>query len=139
MLTLALQLGIIATLITGSKQDLKERLVSIKYQGIIILLSIPLAYINRDIVGLANWLAICLFAMTYILNGIGGADLKALIPILFSIGTIGLMAFVVGMSIAGLFLSWHYRRHPQGIPYFVAITAGYIGMVAFNQAFGRMM
>ena len=115
-------------LLIGCYYDWKERQVSNTITGLIILYSIPLIYPNASNIGLNHYLTISAMVILSFLGQMGGADLKAIIPIILSIKS--LLPFLIVFSIAGMVFVWITKKK-NDVPAFIPITLGYIGVILF--------
>lgn len=125
--------GIFVLLFRGLIDDVRTRTVSNRITFGIIGLSIPLIYINLPNIGFLNFMFLGVFVAAYLWN-LGGADLKAVCPLLFIFPNVVFFAGSLAVLGAIHLTIEHYRRKDVPIqllkvPYFVPLTMTYIVMV----------
>lgn len=117
-------------LMIGTYTDIKTRTVSNKITGLILLFSIPLIHINISNIGFFHFAYLGVFFWGY-LRGLGGADLKAMFPLIFAVPNVMMFAGIVGVT-GILYMCADYIRHKAiswdqvSIPFFIPITIGFI-------------
>lgn len=109
--------------------DVKERNVSNRITLLIFVFSIPLFYFNMENIGIYHFAYLGVFFIGY-LKGLGGADLKAIFPLIFAVPNI--MIFVLSVGIIGiLYIISDFRRNKDmtwsqiSIPFFIPILLGF--------------
>ena len=128
--TLILKGLILGLLLIGTDTDLKTRTVSNKITFAILILCIPLIYLNKSIM---EYFPVYFVSITALLiayyflyntqSRIGGADLKVLIPLMASFSIFQFIGFFSVISIV-TFLMWF--KWKSGMPFFVAISISYL-------------
>ena len=93
--------AIFALLCIGSIQDYKEQIVSNWTTYSIILLSIPLIALNSPNITWFHFLMIALLFVLFSLDKFGGADFKALTPIILSLSLMPFIAFMIIVVLVG--------------------------------------
>lgn len=133
-MTHIIDLSIAGMLILGSYQDIKTRTVSNKITGSIAVLSLiyflllPYTYYMSWHFFWLHILIVGGMFTAYKLNAIGGADMKAMLPLIFTFSTIPLFFFLVISTIVHSII---HIRYDKQVPYFIAITAAYL-LVRFS-------
>lgn len=117
-------------LLTGCYTDLKYFHVSNNVTYAIALLSIPLITLSNQLLYAQIGFSLFLLAAWYF-NQIGAADVKVLIPILFTLNDFYFLAFLSTMCISGMVMFMSYKK---AIPAFVSITTAYILITVFKIA-----
>jgi len=119
--------AILSALAVGTYFDLKTRQVSNKITGLVWLLSLPLVYLNIPNITVVPFIFIVLFWILYHQNIMGGADLKALIPLVFILPEP--IIFITLITTFGIIYAIISRN--QKIPFFMPIVCAY-GLILFN-------
>lgn len=124
-------------MVMGSYQDFKTRTVSNKLTGSIAVLSliyfltIPFHYLQGFFYFF--WLHFLILAgilISYKLKGIGGADLKVMVPLIFTFSTIPLFFFtIISTTIQGMI----YFLYDKRTPYFISLTTAFILVVFISK------
>lgn len=129
MIHTILEIGIASLLVIGSYQDIKTRTVSNKITGSIAVLSLIyflllpyITYVSWHFYWLHILIIVGMF-ISYKLNAIGGADIKALLPLIYTFSTIPLFFFLV---ISTIIHSIIHIRYDKQVPYFIAMTAAFL-------------
>ncbi len=117
-----LSIAILALLMAGVWSDIRTRVVSNAITFSIMLLSLPLIYYNSANINNQTYLIGIAFTGMYFINTIGGADLKALLPITFSV--VNLFYFLLLFSVIGI-VYCVIKREPKKTPAFIPITIAY--------------
>lgn len=130
MLEETIQVLIILLLLYGCYTDLKWRHVSNKVTGSIIILALIL--FNQEIL---NFKGIFIFFLivSWSAHMIGAADIKALVPIILSLGMFEFFVFLFVFCTIGISI-WiiRSRRNPEyTIPGYIPITIAFI-FISFN-------
>lgn len=122
---------ILILLIAGSVQDLKTRTVSNIISGCIVVLSLiyfislPYTPIFSTTPRYFYWLHAIVIAgifSAYRLGAVGGADVKVLVPLIFTLSTIPLFLFlIISTIIHGVI----YLQYSKRVPVFVPMTVAY--------------
>jgi Flp pilus assembly protein protease CpaA len=113
---------IILGLIIGSYYDVKTRHVSNQIVGSIFVVSLILLILNglrHDGFEIMYIMTILGYLAAYKYHGLGGADLKALIPITFILSPVQLYLFLIIAVSAHTFI---YMKIDKKVPFFVGIT-----------------
>ena len=125
----ALYVLIFLYLLVGTFQDIKTREVQNSINLGILLASIPLLYYNLENLGFLHFAFMAVFFMAY-LKDLGGADIKAIFPLIFIVPNVTLFCSVI--AIVGMIYMFvkYYAINPHSwdnltIPYFVPIISGY--------------
>lgn len=128
MISLLLSSAIASLLVIGCYYDWKTRHVSNLITGAVILLSLPLVYLNLSY-GEYNPLlyGAGLIAMAFVM---GMADVKVLIPIFFSYTSLNLLLFLLIFGIIG-FAYILITKKKNDVPVFIPITVGYVVVMLF--------
>lgn len=120
---------IVAILCYAGWSDLKTRTVSNKIILFIAATSIPLIYLNISSITILHMLIIIIMLITFSYNKehstkhfLGGADIKALIPIILSLNLLLLTIFCLYLISIYLILSLKFK---QSVPLFLAILISY--------------
>lgn len=124
-----LQNIVLLFLILASYNDLKTRRVSNKLISAIVISSTPLIYMNLSNITIAH--IVIIIVLLYIFftkkfGGIGGADVKAIIPITLSLTLYHILIMWVIILISDLIMRLKYK---EGTPYFLAITLSYLILI----------
>jgi len=129
MLSLLLSGIVVALLSLGCYYDYKERRVSNLITGTIMLMSLPLVYMNMTSGELFNPLFALggLIAMAFV---VGVADSKVLLPIFFSISMMQLFLFLMVFSIVGYAYVLTTKKKDD-VPVFIPITIAYVVVMLF--------
>ena len=120
-------------LIIGTYTDIKTRTVSNKITGLILLCSISLIHANISNIGFFHFAYLGVFYWGY-LRGLGGADLKAMFPLIFAVPNVMIFTGIVGV-IGVLYICADYLKHKEiswdqvSIPFFIPITIGFVVVV----------
>lgn len=127
MLDWLFRLGILFLLLYGSYTDLRTRTVSNKVTGGVILLSLPLIYMAwGNLTSLHIAYSVLILFMYYKTqgNGFGGADVKAMIPIMLTMSISSLIVVMTAWIFASVCVAILLKSNK--IPFFVPMTVGYI-------------
>lgn len=119
---------VVLLLCYGVATDIKTRTVSNRVTLGIVLLSVPLIYYNSANINNQTYFIGLAFIGMYFINTIGGADLKALLPITFTVAN--LFYFLILFSAIGIAYCV-IKREPKKIPAFIPITVAYTGVMFF--------
>lgn len=114
---------ILSLLCVGSYQDIKTRNVDNKISFSIIALSIPLVIFNFQSITLTHVGIAGVILVATIYRMYGPADMKVIIPLVFTLPKLNIMVFFIVVSIIAGVLMMKYKKE---IPFFVAITIGYV-------------
>lgn len=124
---MAVEAIISGLLLYGSWTDLKYRKVENKITFLILLLSLPAIFFNIPGITIIHILALALLIFFYtFFDALGGADLKALVPLTLSFNFMGFLVFYGVILISGGLLSIKYKTK---IPFFIPIAAGYASAI----------
>ena len=119
---------IASLLVLGCYYDWTTRHVSDLITGAVIVLSLPLIYLNLTTADVNPWLyGAGLIAMSFVM---GGADVKVLIPIILSYNPMNLLSFLLIFCIVG-FAYILITKKKNDVPVFIPITAGYVVVMLF--------
>jgi len=127
--------SITVLLIIACYMDIKERNVSNKITLLILVFSIPLIYLNLHNIGFFHFAYLGAFYWGYTCRGLGGADLKAMFPLIFAVPNVMVFVFSVGI-IGVLYIISDYLRNTDNlykeitwnqvsIPFFIPILIGF--------------
>lgn len=122
MLELVLSSLISVLLLTGCYTDMKWYHVSNRVTYPIALLCIPLITFSNQLIYAQAGFSLFLLAAWYF-NQTGAADVKVLVPLLFTFNDLFFLTFLAIMAFAGLLL---FISHRKAIPLFIPITAAYL-------------
>jgi Flp pilus assembly protein protease CpaA len=114
---------ILILLCIGSYQDIKTRNVDNKISFTVIAMCIPLVIFNFQSITLTHVGIAVVILVATIYRMYGPADMKVIIPLVFTLPKINMMVFFVVVSMVAGALMLKYKKE---IPFFVAITAGYV-------------
>ncbi len=114
---------ILSLLSVGSYQDIKTRNVDNKISFSIIALSIPLVIFNFQSITLTHVAIAGVILIATIYRMYGPADMKVMLPIVFTMPKFEVGLFFIGIVVMAGVLFVKYKKE---IPFFVAITAGYV-------------
>jgi len=121
--------SITVLLIIACYMDIKERNVSNKITLLILVFSTPLIYLNMQNIGFFHFAYLGVFYWGYC-RGLGGADLKAMFPLIFAVPNVMVFVFSVGI-IGVLYIISDYLRNKEitwdqvSIPFFIPILIGF--------------
>lgn len=116
-------------LIIACYMDIKERNVPNKITFAILVFSIPPIYFNLQNIGFFHFAYLGIFFWGYC-RGLGGADLKAMFPLIFAVPSVMVFVFSVGI-IGVLYIISDYLRNREitwnqvSIPFFIPIFIGF--------------
>jgi Flp pilus assembly protein protease CpaA len=129
--TLALKILIFALLACGAYFDLKYRTVSNKITLSIIILSLPLISWNWHNITIFHILAgASILGLYFIIpQGIGGADVKSVVPIIFTLNIFEFLILLFLVATMNLALLGKYKTKA---PFFVALASGYFFITTFS-------
>ncbi len=123
------ELIIFFLLLYGCYTDIQKRKVSNRITGMIAITCVPLIYLNINNLTLVHFFIIGVWVLGYIIKAHGAADVKAMIPIVFTLDTwqLGFMFLGILLATCALVAVQKIRKYPgyPGVPLFVAILAGY--------------
>ena len=130
MLELILSSSILLLLIYGTYTDIKNYFVSNRVSYSVILLRLPLLRISEFF-----WIQIVLSIIlitAWHFKWMGSADVKVIVPIMFTLSEFKFLVFIGVMAIIGLILVALVRNREKEIPYYVPITTGYLSAVLLS-------
>ncbi len=123
--SLLLSCAIASLLVVGCYYDYVTRHVSNYITGSIILLSIPLVWLNISHIGIIH----VIYGVTALI-GLGMADTKVLLPISLSYSLTSLFTFLIIFGIVG-FAYILITKKKNDVPAFIPITIGYVAVMLF--------
>lgn len=121
-----LEVLIIIFLVIASISDIRTRTVSNKLILAILTASILYILTAHPPMGILHPVVLAALLVAYKLQGLGGADLKALIPLIFTLSSIQLYFFFV--LAAGVFALTYYS-YDNRVPFFAALTIAFIVVI----------
>lgn len=128
LLKFLLSATVLLLLLCGVVTDIKTRSVSNKITVALILISLPLIYYNSANINFQTYFIALSFIFMYVINSIGGADLKVLLPITFSVAP--LLYFLILFSGIGM-LYCIIKKQSNRTPAFIPITVAYATVMFF--------
>lgn len=115
---------LILVLLRASIEDMKTHKVSHKTQAFIIVFALPLIALNLDALTLIHAGYVALVFILYKL-GMGGADVKTLVPLSLTLPLIPLAVFTVLFNVFGIIHAVITKNY-KGIPMLLPITLAFV-------------
>lgn len=115
--------SLIIVLILSSKEDLETHIVSRNKQLVILGFCIPLIILNWKELYYVHVIYIMIISILYYL-GMGGADVKTLVPLSLTLPIASLLIFTILFNIFGLIHGYWLKS--KKVPLIPSITAGYV-------------
>lgn len=134
-LQIIILLDVLVILAICSYSDLKHHKADNKYTFLIALLCIPLILFNT--IELIHIALIVILLLCNKFNAIGGADIKALIPLMASLPMVGILIFwkLALTSFIGLVIAFVVRTKKLSwkmeVPFMPSIFIGVLGYVVY--------